>query len=161
MQPDTEEYHPYVEDFDLTEEQKVELIRAVWAISKGCFECTFGLDTVPLSRPLQKVGAYLSEEERRLGPATAGAQIRSSIGQQPALNPFLVASSSLSALPARSVAGKRQGGDQENKMFYAHSRPQNTHLRLTSITLGCIMGNVLLLAAGASCAAVNYQKDIS
>jgi hypothetical protein len=43
MPPDLEKYRPYVDGFDLTEAQKVELIHTLWAIMESFVDRAFGL----------------------------------------------------------------------------------------------------------------------
>lgn len=44
--PDIQKYRRYVDHFDLTEEQKVELIRTVWRIMESFVHRAFGVDPV-------------------------------------------------------------------------------------------------------------------
>lgn len=53
MQPDLEKYRPYVDRYDLTEEQKVELIHTVWTIMESFVDSAFGTHPVQLcQKPL-------------------------------------------------------------------------------------------------------------
>ena len=51
MPPDLEKYRKHVERFDLSEEQKVELIHTVWTIMESFVDRAFGIDPVQQSRP--------------------------------------------------------------------------------------------------------------
>lgn len=44
MQPDIDKYMPMLEEFDLTHEQKIELIHTLWGIMTGFKDKAFGLD---------------------------------------------------------------------------------------------------------------------
>jgi len=50
MMPDYEEYRAYLDEFDLTEAQKRELIDTVWAIMQSFVDQAFGLHPVQLAR---------------------------------------------------------------------------------------------------------------
>ena len=56
MKPDIEKYRRYVDDFDLTEDQKVELIHTVWAIVGSVVDEAFGVHPVQLCRPGSRRG---------------------------------------------------------------------------------------------------------
>ena len=49
MTPDIEKYRRFVDHYDLTEAQKVELIHSVWAIMESFVDRAFGLDSVQIS----------------------------------------------------------------------------------------------------------------
>lgn len=59
MQPDIEKYRPYVDGFDLTEDQKVELIHTVWHIMESFVDRAFGMDST------QAVLALRDQEDSR------------------------------------------------------------------------------------------------
>ncbi len=44
MQPDIDKYMPMLDEFDLTHEQKIELIHTLWGIMTGFKDKAFGLD---------------------------------------------------------------------------------------------------------------------
>ncbi len=46
MQPDIEKYRKYVNQFDLSEERKIELIHTVWRIMESFVDRAFGDDPV-------------------------------------------------------------------------------------------------------------------
>ncbi|MCG8604368.1 hypothetical protein MJD09_05130 [bacterium] len=43
---DAAKYRRHVEDFDLTEEQKIELLQALWSIMKAFVDLGFGVDSI-------------------------------------------------------------------------------------------------------------------
>ena len=43
---DVDAYRPYIEDFDLTEEQAAELLRTLWEIMKAFVDLGFGVDSI-------------------------------------------------------------------------------------------------------------------
>lgn len=43
MQPDYEEYRPYLKRFDLTDEEKDEFILALWVLLEGVADRAFGI----------------------------------------------------------------------------------------------------------------------
>ncbi len=49
MGPDYEKYRPLVAEFDLTDEQKDELIDTVWSMMKSFVDASFGDDPVQLA----------------------------------------------------------------------------------------------------------------
>lgn len=49
MQPDIEKYRKYVDAFDLTETEKVELIHTLWQIMQGFVDRAFGRDSTQLA----------------------------------------------------------------------------------------------------------------
>ncbi|MCI0466835.1 MAG: hypothetical protein L0Y57_07505 [Beijerinckiaceae bacterium] len=49
---DLKKYQSHVEDFDLTAEQKVELLQTLWAIMTAFVDLGFGVDAVQLLRTL-------------------------------------------------------------------------------------------------------------
>ena len=49
MPADVEKFMSHVECFDLSDEQKVELILTVWQIVEGLVDRAFGLDALQLS----------------------------------------------------------------------------------------------------------------
>jgi len=52
MTPDIKKYRRFVDRFDLTEEQKIEVILAVWQVVEGFAYRAFGLDPVQqVARP--------------------------------------------------------------------------------------------------------------
>ncbi len=46
MKPDIEKYRKYVDQFDLTEDHKIELIHIVWRFWESCIDREFGDDPV-------------------------------------------------------------------------------------------------------------------
>ncbi len=46
MKPDIEKYRRYVDHFDLSEKQKIDLINTVWRIMQGFVDRAFGIDAV-------------------------------------------------------------------------------------------------------------------
>ncbi len=62
MRPDLQTYLPYVEEFDVTEEQKAELIHTVWWIMESFVDRAFGLD------PVQQASAPLALPDSREPP---------------------------------------------------------------------------------------------
>lgn len=56
MPPDINKYRKYVDDFDLTEEQKKELLKTVWSIMEDFVDKAFGRHPVQQCRrpPLEK-----------------------------------------------------------------------------------------------------------
>ncbi len=46
--PNIEKYRRHVDRFDLTEDQKMELIQTVWKVAEGFADRAFGLDPVHL-----------------------------------------------------------------------------------------------------------------
>ena len=50
MPPDLQTYRSYVDGFDLTEEQKAELIHTVWSIMESFVDRAFGLHPVQQCR---------------------------------------------------------------------------------------------------------------
>ncbi len=56
MTPDLEKLHPYVDRFDLTEAQKVELIHDMWRFMESFVDRAFGLDSVQLCGPFEPTG---------------------------------------------------------------------------------------------------------
>jgi len=49
MTPDIDKYRAYVDRFDLTEEQKIELIHTVWQIMENFADRAFGNDPTQLA----------------------------------------------------------------------------------------------------------------
>ena len=43
---DTDKYLPELQDFDLTDEQKIELLQTLWSIMKAFVEVGFGVDSI-------------------------------------------------------------------------------------------------------------------
>lgn len=66
MQPDIEEYRKYLDEFDLSEEEKAEFIRTTWSIMENFVDRAFGDDSVQLCMK-QK-----AEEERRKSMTATG-----------------------------------------------------------------------------------------
>lgn len=63
MEPDIEKYRRFIDRFDLTEEQKVELIGALWRSVGGFAYRAFGLDPVQ-----QVIGASSTKDASRESP---------------------------------------------------------------------------------------------
>lgn len=52
LKPDVEKYRRYVDHFDISEKDKVELIHTVWRIMESFVDRAFGLDPVQQQRLL-------------------------------------------------------------------------------------------------------------
>ena len=59
MKPETEKYLPFVEVFDLTEEEKKQLIRDVITVMESALDAEFGM------HPVQQNRGYLREKSLR------------------------------------------------------------------------------------------------
>ena len=46
LELDIEKYRPYVEDFDMSEEQKVEFLKTLWTIMSAFVDLGWGIDAV-------------------------------------------------------------------------------------------------------------------
>ena len=64
MQPDIEKYRKYVDKFDLTEDQKVELIHTVWRIMESFVDRAFGIDSVQQILEAREAGDSIDESNR-------------------------------------------------------------------------------------------------
>ncbi|MEM6463198.1 MAG: hypothetical protein AAF724_14905 [Pseudomonadota bacterium] len=65
---DVDAYRPYIEDFDLTEEQAAELLRTLWEIMKAFVDLGFGVDSIHHFIPaLGDVSRALESEAAELG----------------------------------------------------------------------------------------------
>lgn len=53
MPPDLDKLRPYVDRFDLTEAQKVELIHTMWGMMESFVDRAFGLDSAQLCGPFE------------------------------------------------------------------------------------------------------------
>lgn len=62
MPPDIEKYRKHVDRFDLSEDQKIELIHMVWRIMESFVDRAFGLD------PVQQVTAAHGSKDALEGP---------------------------------------------------------------------------------------------
>lgn len=54
LELDVEKYLPYVEGFDISEEQKAELLKNLWSIMRSFVEIGWGLDTLQVCIPALK-----------------------------------------------------------------------------------------------------------
>ena len=63
---DMDRYREHVAEFDLTEEQKTELLRTLWSIMKSFVDLGFGVDSVQHILPVF-AGDQTRSEERRVG----------------------------------------------------------------------------------------------
>ena len=70
-----EKYWDCVEDFDLTDEQKTELLQTLWAIMSAFVELGWSVETVPSFIPtwneisMESQGHTLQIEEKKIAPA--------------------------------------------------------------------------------------------
>ena len=62
MPPDLDKYRPYLDGFDLDEEQKAEFIHALWTIMEGFADRAFGL------HPVWQVPAARDIKDPHAGP---------------------------------------------------------------------------------------------
>jgi len=53
---DLREYLPYLGDTNLSENQKIELLQALWSIMSACVDLAFGADPVQQALPLPAAG---------------------------------------------------------------------------------------------------------
>lgn len=53
---DLREYLPYLGDTNLSENQKIELLQALWSIMSACVDLAFGTDPVQQALPLPATG---------------------------------------------------------------------------------------------------------
>lgn len=53
VRPNIEDYRKYVDQFDISEEQKIELIHTVWSIMESFVDRAFGQDSVQICLGLQ------------------------------------------------------------------------------------------------------------
>lgn len=61
MITDLTPYRKHVDQFDLTEEQKLELVNAVWMIVDSVFDQQLGLNRWPPKKPPEKLVKSLAE----------------------------------------------------------------------------------------------------
>ncbi|MBI1274434.1 hypothetical protein GC177_00490 [bacterium] len=68
MQPDIEEYRQYVDRFDLSEEQKIELIRTIWLMMQSFVDTAFGYHPVQLclKQDLQAIPSEIESHNNQL-----------------------------------------------------------------------------------------------
>lgn len=59
--PDIDKYRRHVDHFDLTEDQKVDLIQTVWGLVEGFADRAFGVDPVQLA-------GRASDKDAGIGP---------------------------------------------------------------------------------------------
>ncbi|MCC7260657.1 MAG: hypothetical protein IT567_06455 [Alphaproteobacteria bacterium] len=63
MITDITPYRKYVDQFDLTEQQKIELVNAVWTTLENYFDQQLGINQLPLKeRALRNTNAELEPE---------------------------------------------------------------------------------------------------
>lgn len=53
---DLREYLPHLDDTNLSENQKIELLQALWSIMSACVDLAFGADPVQQALPLPAAG---------------------------------------------------------------------------------------------------------
>lgn len=65
MQPDIQKYRHYVDRFDLSEEQKLELIHSIWIIMQSFVDKAFGMHPVQLcqTQDLQQIPSAIDSQD--------------------------------------------------------------------------------------------------